>query len=175
MSLTMRVVPGPNNKKIFEALTDKRAIELAFARANTEFAVFLKQRLVRMTHQKVRKRTGTLAKRWRAIPTPEKITVTNDARSKVGGTPYAVFLERGTRPHFVAPRRASVLVFRLGGRGPISSFKAISATSRKNFGFSRGHKVRGIKPRRIFRSAFDPIKDNLGKLNFKHVRQALLP
>jgi hypothetical protein len=54
--------------------------------------------------------------------------------------PYAVFLEYGTSPHFVAPVRAQALHWSEGWMGGGKQY------------FSKGHVVGGIRPRRHFRN-----------------------
>jgi hypothetical protein len=119
------------------------------------YSITLKRTLTEQSYARTRKRTGTYAKSWRVVPEKgARLQVTNPARSGVG-KPYAVYLEKGTRSHWVRPRLKKALRWRTGGRGPISSFVATKALGKSNFVFSRrGVYVLGINPRHVFRHAW---------------------
>lgn len=152
MALTVRVDIDPATKARVNKL-NPRAVEEAIASGVRMFQVLALRRLPRRTQALTKTRTGTLARSWRTeIAGPNEIRFTNIALSSgKDRTPYATFIEFGTRAHFVKPKDPNgVLVWNLMGR-PLSAFSVSAIKSnRKNFGFSAGHQVKGVKARKIF-------------------------
>lgn len=100
------------------------------------------------------RRTGTLSRSWRFLLKPGRAVFFNLARTaQAPHRPYAAFLEFGTRSHWVFPRHKKALRWRLGGKGPVSAFRAGKGAA--SFGFSKGHYVLGINPRLMFRRTWE--------------------
>lgn len=151
MALRVRLDVDPATRRKVDKL-NPQALNQALLEGGRRFQTYALRQLPRHTQAKTRTRTGTLARSWRtAQPSPSEITFSNIATSSgPKRTPIAAFLEHGTRDHPVAPVRKKALRWRTGGRGPVSAFRAGPALASGNFAFSKGHRVSGIKPRRIF-------------------------
>jgi hypothetical protein len=74
-------------------------------------------------------------------------------------TPYAAFLEFGTRSHPIAPVRAKVLAWK---------------TAQGTTAFSMGHDVEGIRPRRIFLGFWTRNSKRLGQFIAEQLNRAFL-
>lgn len=69
-----------------------------------------------VANQRVTRRTGNYLKSIKSVEkTPTKLEVGSDS-------PYAMVLEKGSRPHQIVPRRAKVLAFEVGGRMVFSRY-----------------------------------------------------
>lgn len=150
MALSIQFDVDQATRKALEKLNPK-SVDAALMAGGKQFQILALRLLPKLTQQRVRSGTGTLARSWRAEqPKPAEILITNVAASSgPRRTPYATFLEFGTRAHKVRPRFKTVLRWR-PGRGPISSFQSTSAGQPSAFAFSKGHNVKGIKARNIF-------------------------
>lgn len=70
----------------------------------------------RLAATKVKRRTGAYLGNFETTITPLHQTA-NLVRLRLFNTQrHAVFIEEGTRPHIIRPRRASILAFDVGGR-----------------------------------------------------------
>ncbi len=150
MALSIKFDVDPVTRKALEKMNPK-SVDVALIEGGKQFQILALRLLPKLTQQRVRSGTGTLARSWRVTqPKPAEILINNVAASSgARRTPYAIFLEFGTRAHKVRPRFKTVLRWR-PGRGAISSFQATSAGQSGNFAFSKGHNVKGIKARNIF-------------------------
>ncbi len=177
MALKIRIKPGQDNDRLLKNLTQPKLAK-AKERAIELFGLVLKRALTEKTFELTKSRTGTLARSWKVTPRKSSLQISNRARSRTspGGTkgkPYGAFIEFGTKAHRVEPRNAKALRWRTGGRGPISAFGATKAGSKKNFAFSKGHRVRGIKARRIVPKTINAVGGMLRKLMNSEFEKAL--
>lgn len=80
-----------------------------------QFSPILWRRLAEITPEG---KTGAMRQRWKVVPIRAHpgVSVTNSA-------PHAFWVDRGTRPHTIVPRRKKILAWRSGGRGQASSFQ----------------------------------------------------
>lgn len=177
MALRIRVRPGPNNDQLLASL-DRPTFERGVQGGKKLFSLVLVRALVEKTHSRTRTGTGNMARRWKVRPTKEGLLVTNTARG-AKRKPYPVFIEWGTKAHFVEPLagrvgkngRPPALAWRKSGKGPMSAFK--SSFNPKMFFFSKGHRVSGIKARRIIPAALDAVGHRLGELIHEQVEEEL--
>ena len=156
MALSIRFDIDPATRKKLDRL-NPRVVDQAFMKGGGSFQIYALRLLPKLTQQKVRRGTGDLARKWRTEqPSPNEIRIKNVAISKgPSRTPYATFVEFGTRPHGIVPRFKKVLRWRTGGRGPVSAFKAGKALQKGNFIFSMKVQHPGTRARKIF-GAFWP-------------------
>jgi len=164
MALAVKVdIDAASRRKIDRI--NPQILTQALLEGGRRFQIYALRQLPRHTQAKTRTRTGTLARSWRTTqPAPGVITFSNVAMSSgPQRVPIAEFIERGTRAHFVKPVHAKALSWRTRGRGPVSAFRAGPVLARGNFAFSKGHMVRGIRARYIFRGFWNRDKHKLGQ------------
>lgn len=180
----MRLTPGPNNKKLLQTL-DRESANTAFGRALRRFSLFLNRALVVKSKKVTKRRTGTYARSWKVVPATRGIKITNRARTKGKGkkkTFYAKFLEDGTKAHKIAPNpnretksgRPPALAWRRDGRGPQSSAKS-GPFNPKKFFFSKGHRVKGIKRKRVAWKTVQESRSAWGKILNQELEKQLQP
>jgi len=179
VAFTIRIKPGANNAKLIRKL-NPASVDLAMARALNRFALFVFRGLVIKGQSLTKRRTGTLNRSWKVTPLKRGLSVINRAKT-AGGKFYARFLEFGTKAHDIKPKKGRVglngrppaLAWRKSGQGPQSSFKG--KFNPDNFFFSKGHRVKGIKAKRIVLKTLNESVPAWAKFLNEELRKELAP
>lgn len=114
--------------------------------------------------------TGDYRRGWIAYPRGSEALIVINRKG------YAVYVEDGTKPHLIKPRRKPFLAWRTGGRGPISAFRVSKkgAGARSNFIYTaRPVRHPGTKAYRIFGRTWDAQGPRFGRYLFPELRKEL--
>lgn len=179
MAFQIRIKPGPNNAKLIRSLSPG-SVERAVAKALNRFSLVVFRALVLKGQSLTKRRTGTYNRSWKVTPNKRGLTVINRAKT-AGGKFYAKFLEFGTKAHMIRPKKGRVglngrppaLAWRKGGKGPQSSFKG-KFNPKQHF-FSKGHRVKGIQPKRIALKALRESVPAWGRILTEELKKEFAP
>ncbi|MEQ8721035.1 MAG: hypothetical protein RID81_07145 [Sandaracinaceae bacterium] len=93
-------------------------------------------------------RSGTLRESIQPAPIAGSWRAGDLHQEVAAGQPYGIFLEEGTVSHRVEPRHRKALRWAVEG----------------GYGFSRGHVVSGIAPKRFLADALDAHTETMGRV-----------